>query len=145
MKRIFIISIMSILLTNCSFNYKQKNNEKDLKDAEQVSSALFKELKDQDFESAIKFLDKRFLEETPEEEMMKLFERSNDSLGQLINTELYDWNSEVSYGTNTQGIYNLIYNASFEKGEAIIKMTIIKYPNGVMKILGYHSTSKVFE
>lgn len=135
---------MTILISSCHFSNKYQNRESDLKDAEKVTAKLLVNIKESDFNKATELFGEEFYKVTSKEDLINIFESTETKLGELKNTELADWNSMVSEGAIEQGVYNLNYNAEFEKDTAKLKITLTKNENGEIKLVGYNIQSQAF-
>ncbi|GGK35752.1 hypothetical protein GCM10007962_32620 [Yeosuana aromativorans] len=144
MKKLLLILIIPILATSCHFSNKYQNRESDKLDAEKITTELFGLIKQSDFEKATELFGEKFFKVTTKEELMKIFESTQNKLGGLKSTELVDWNTMVSEGAIEQGVYNLNYNSEFENDNAKIKLTLTKNKSGEIKVVGYNIQSNAF-
>jgi|SRR5690606_29900123 hypothetical protein len=144
MKKLLLILIIPILSTSCHFSNKYQNRESDKQDAEKITTELFGYMKTSDFEQATELFGDEFFKVTTKEDLIKIFESTQNKLGGLKSTELADWNTMVSEGAIEQGIYNLSYNGEFENDSAKLKLTLTKNENGKIKVVGYNIQSNAF-
>ena len=144
MKKLLLILLLPIFITSCHFSSKYQNRESDRKDAEKVTAELFDCLAQSDFEMAASLFGEEFYKATTREELMNIFESTDNRLGKLKGTELVDWNTMVSEGAIEQDVYNLNYNSEFEKDRAQLKITLMKNDKGEIKVVGYNLQSNAF-
>jgi PBP1b-binding outer membrane lipoprotein LpoB len=144
MKRLLLILIIPILSTSCHFSNKYQNRESDKQDAEKITAELFGNITQSDFEKATELFGEEFFKVTSKADLIKIFESTKNKLGELKSTELVDWNTMISEGAIEKGVYNLNYNADFEKDKAQLKITLTKNENGKIKVVGYNIRSNAF-
>jgi hypothetical protein len=144
MKKLFLILMFPLLVANCHFSNKYENRESDLKAAEKITSELFSCIKKSDFAKATELFGEEFYAVTSKEDLMKIFESSETKLGVLNSTKLADWNTMVSEGAIEQGVYNLNYDAAYEKETAKLKLTLLKNDKGDIKVVGFNVQSRAF-
>ncbi|WP_033958921.1 DUF4019 domain-containing protein [Psychroserpens jangbogonensis] len=138
MKRFLLILMIPIFAASCNFSNEYKNRESDRQDAEKVTAELFGFIKQSDFEKATTLFGEEFYKVYSKEDLVKIFESTENKLGELKSTELSDWNTMVSEDAIEQGFYNMNYNSEFEKGKAKQKITLVKNENEEIKVVGYN-------
>jgi len=138
MKGLLLILIIPFFVTGCNFSNEYKNRESDRQDAEKVTTELFGFIKQSDFEKATTLFGEEFYRVYTKEDLIKIFESTENKLGGLKNTELSDWNTTVTEDTIEQGFYIMNYKSQFEKGKANQKITLVRNENKEIKVVGYN-------
>jgi hypothetical protein len=145
MKRLSYLSIAILfLLLGCHFSTKYENRDSDKQEAERITSVLFGDLRQLNFEKASDLFGEEFFKVTSKEELIKIFKTTDLKLGKIKNVSLDKWDTLVSEGSINKGNYNLYYNIEFEKGAADLKISLLKNKNNSIKIIGYIIKSNVF-
>ena len=141
-----LIAFLSMILTSCTFsaNTSQQNNEEDREEAEKVTALFYAYLENKEYPKTHPFFSQRFLEVTNNTEIDKIFEDSDERLGSINKRELHEWETNISFGTNSSSNYILVYNITREKYNSLETITLEKEGSKI-KILGYHIQSPGFD
>ena len=144
MKKPLLFLILTVILNSCHFSTRYVNRESDRQDAEKETNDLFEYIKKSAFEEATELFEPEFYKETSKDELIKIFEHTENKLGALKTLELGDWHTDVSEGAIPHGFYTLNYKGVFEYGDAKLRLNLTKNENGVIKVSGYFINSNAF-
>ncbi|AHJ95892.1 hypothetical protein Hsw_0297 [Hymenobacter swuensis DY53] len=131
-------------LTACHFNSSRLNNEQDKMVAEKLMDGYFSNQKVSQITPNLQLFSARFWQAASRDEVMQLFKKRDEVLGQLQSTSLENWTTKVTSGTNPSGEYQLQYKNKYTKGEAAETFRLEREANDSLKIVHYNINSKEF-
>ena len=140
-----ILGLLIIMcLSNCSFNSQYINREEDKKDAERITTQLYDFLKDQNYKETLEFFSDKFFEVTDQEQLIKIYTKTREKLGDLKEIKIEQWETRRIEGTNPSASYMLIYVNQYEKYEAKETIQLIREDDSEIKIVAYNINSMGF-
>ena len=143
--KLTLASAALLLCASCTFNITYKNRGIDKQAAEQVLTRLYICLENKDYKSADTLFSKDFYKVTPKEKLNGLFAMTDDKLGDIQDTNIAEWQTEVVTGTNPSSDYVFLYTNKYKYYDGQVKIHLIKDPDGKIRILGYRIQSDGFD
>jgi len=144
MKKLFFSLILITILSSCHFNAQYLNRIEDKKDAELITNEFYNFIKTKDFEKTYDLFSNEFFNKTPKDKLFKMLSVTNEKLGNLVQTEIKNWETRRVEGSNPLATYSLIYKNKYEKFEAEETIHLLKEKDGKIRIVGYFINSDGF-
>ncbi len=144
MKKTYIfICIIFFSLSSCNFNNHYTNRPLDKEQVESVTTKFYYLLRDKKYKETHSLFSPRFLEVTDTSKINKIFQASDEELGEIKDQILETCETNVVEGSNPISEYLLVYDVKRTKFNS--KETIhLEKENGVIKILSYNVQSDGF-
>src|SRR5580698_9640138 len=99
------IILFILIISGCVFTNTYTNRQQDKKDGEKITDNFFKYLKNKDYKSIYPLFSDKFYEASPKDSLDRIFEISQNQLGDVISTDLNDWTTKVVTGTENSAEY----------------------------------------
>lgn len=142
---VFIVALLCFFAVGCNFSSSMLNQEEDKADAEKVANALYSLLSEDKFAESEKLFGEEFFQVSTKEQLTKIFEKTNGTLGRFKSNKLVDWATEEVSGSVNKTEYRLVYEVEYEKYKALETFVLLKKgKDGLVKIIGYHVKSPGF-
>jgi len=142
-KEIYLLMFISLLLFSCKYNATYENDEIEKKEAEAVTEKLYKDLKGKDYLDAEKYFSSKFFQATSKEDLVGIFTKTNEKLGDFKSKNLIDWKTHKIVGSNPSSEYLLLYEIEYQKYPARETIRLIKEKDSI-RIIGYNVNSEGF-
>ncbi len=140
--------LILILLVTCFFacnsNATRNNREEDKIEAEQVTTLLFQNLQTKNYAAADTLFSRDFFKVTPKEKLNEVFKVTQEKLGDLGDTHLTDWKTQVVTGENASADYAFFYGNTYKKAIGHITIRLHKDPDNKIRIVYYTIHSDAF-
>ena len=143
-KNMGLIGLISLLMVGCHFNSQFINSLEDKAAAEQVSNKLYGYVKSKQFEEAMSLFSTRFFEVTSREKLMKMFTKTNEKLGDLLETSVENWQTRKVEGTDPSTNYMFLYKNKYSRFESEESIQMQKEADGQIRITAYYINSEGF-
>ncbi|OUD35316.1 hypothetical protein [Flavobacterium sp. FPG59] len=142
-KNYLSIFLLSISLSSCNFNNHHTNRPLDKEEVERVTTKFYYSLRDKKYKETHSLFSTRFLEVTDTSKIDKIFQGSDEELGEIKDQILETCETNVVEGSNPISEYLLVYKVKRTKFDS--KETIhLEKENGTIKILSYNVQSDGF-
>lgn len=123
-------------LISCNFNTTYQNREDDKKDAEKITQKFYKLLKKGNTKDILPLFSEDFFKVTNKDKFIELFEKTNNTYGNILNDSLSHWETLVVKGSKPKSEYLLVYNVKRDKIDSQEYITLHKEKDGI-KIFEY--------
>ena len=143
-KRNSLIVLLASTFFGCTYTTTYTNRDKDKDDAATVADQFFNFVKQNNHQATFQLFSPKLLKETPEEKIFELYNYSRRHLGNLIKTNLIDWETKVVEGTNNSANYTLKYENTYDSSLAVETFRLAKDNQKQIKITAYHINSDIF-
>jgi hypothetical protein len=143
--KLILLSAAVLLLVACKFNMTYKNREADKQAAEQVLTRLYICLENKDYKSADTLFSKEFYSVTTKDKLNEIFAMTDNKLGDIQDTNITEWQTEVVTGTDPSTDYVFQYANKYKYYEGQVLIHLRKDPDGKIRIVGYRIKSDGFD
>jgi hypothetical protein len=141
---VFVMVMLVIFITGCSFNASNLNEEFVKDEAEKVTGLFYENLEQNDYDAVGELFSEKFYKITPRDSFGVFLKKLKNDLGNYKSKTLTQWSSRRVTGTNPVTECVLVYSVKHDKFDAVEKITVIE-ENNRMKIFGYHVNSPAFD
>jgi len=133
----YILILITLFLISCNFNKTYRNREEDKKEAEKITEKYYALIKENNRQEAFKLIGNKFFETTNKKQLNQMIDDINAECGDKISeTQLTNWETFVSVGTNAKSQYVLLYKVKRNVQNTQEKITLEKDDDSI-KIVGY--------
>ena len=139
-----IIFLIASTFLGCTFTTTYTNREKDKDEAATVADKFFNYVKQNNYSATFQLFSSQLLKESPEDKIYEIYKYSRRHLGNLIKTNLIDWETKVVEGTNNSANYTLKYENTYDSSLAVETFRLAKDNHKQIKITAYHINSDIF-